>query len=325
MKINIYDEAVNRVLMIGDHYVSCYWVEGFNTTGQFTLELQAKDEYKTKIKRDYFVGRTDRKALMVVTGIEAKNDKIIVSGKTADRVLNDCAMMGRIRSYQDIDTTVKMLYNSSDKISGVEYADTNLGVDASMQISNKDFQTVSLSLAQKNNIGFRVTKGNGVAVAEFYLPQTKNAVFAEKYGNLVIDRLYFSNEKYKNYAIVLGEGEGESRARVDVDLSNGERKRQIVIDARDIQREEGETDEEYNQRLTDRGVDKLLELTQASAVGITVPPEEFGKYYDLGDIVTVLLDDFGIKFKTYIARVSQKAQRNIITTTVEIGDIAIVR
>lgn len=325
MKIKIYDTELNRTAIIGDRFISCYWVEGFNTTGQFTLELQDQSEYRKAIKEDYFVGRTDREALMIVTAVEIKGGKIIASGKTADKALNDCAMMSKIKPYDPIDKTLKSLYYYSNKVPNLEYAGTDIGILANMQRSNKDFQTVSLELAQHNNIGFKVRKNGNTAEALFYLPNAKNAVFATKYGNLSLDRVYFSNENYKNYAIVLGEGEGENRKRVDVYTSVGNRVRQIIVDARNEQREEGETDEEYSQRLRGVGLSKLLETSKVSAVEISVPTEDFGKAYDLGDEVTVLLQDYGIKFKTNIARFSQKEQKNKITTKIEVGDIIVVR
>lgn len=326
MKISIYDTELNRIAIIDNHFVSVYWVEGFNSEGMFTLELQNQEEYKQKIKEDYYVGRADRKTLMVITSVEITKNKIIASGSTADRVFQDVAMIGTIRSTQYIDKRLKELYNNSEKIDNVEIAETDLGVKASMQISNRDFQTTAHTLAQKNNIGFRVVKGEGQVVGEFYLPKENNSVFAEKYGNLVLDRLATSNDNYKNYAVVLGEGEGENRERVDVDISNGqERKRQIVIDARDLFLQENETQEEYRERLRDRGIQRLTEHTKNKSVGIRVPAEEFGVAYDLGDRVTAILDDYGLKLQTNIARFSQKEQFNTITTIVEVGDIVFLR
>ena len=231
MKISIYDTELNRIAIIDNHFVSVYWLEGFNSKGIFTLELQNQDEYKQIIKNDYYVGRSDRKTLMVINHVEIVKNKIIASGMTADRDFQDVAMIGTVNSYQYIDKRIKELYNNSDKIDSVEFAETDIGVKASMQISNDDFQNVALTLAQKNNIGFRAIKGDGVVEGEFYLPKPNSSIFAEKYGNLILDRLIMSVDKYKNYAVVLGEGEDENRRRVDVDLSDGqERKRQIVAD-----------------------------------------------------------------------------------------------
>lgn len=326
MKISIYDTKLNRIAIIDNHFVSVYWLEGFNSKGVFTLELQNQDEYKQIIKNDYYVGRSDRKTLMVINHVEIVKNKIIASGMTADRVFQDVAMIGTVNSYQYIDKRIKELYNNSDKIDRVEFAETDIGVKASMQISNDDFQNVALTLAQKNNIGFRAVKGDGVVEGEFYLPKPNGSIFAEKYGNLILDRLIMSVDKYKNYAVVLGEGEGENRRRVDVDLSDGqERKRQFVVDARDLFRGENETDEEYDQRLFDRGVSKLISYPKGLSVGIQVPSEEFGVSYDLGDKVTAILDDYGLKIQTHIARFSQKEQYNTITTIVEVGDIIFLR
>ena len=103
MKISIYDTKLNRIAIIDNHFVSVYWLEGFNSKGIFTLELQNQDEYKQIIKNDYYVGRSDRKTLMVINHVEIVKNKIIASGMTADRVFQDVAMIGTVNSYQYID------------------------------------------------------------------------------------------------------------------------------------------------------------------------------------------------------------------------------
>ena len=48
------------------------WSEGYNTTQPFTLELLATAEYKQKVKPDCYVGRDDRKTLMVIKTVVSK-------------------------------------------------------------------------------------------------------------------------------------------------------------------------------------------------------------------------------------------------------------
>ena len=69
MNLNLYNEDMQRISIIGTSFVSCLWAEGYNTTEDFILEVQATKEYKSKLRPDCYVGRDDRKTLMVIKSI----------------------------------------------------------------------------------------------------------------------------------------------------------------------------------------------------------------------------------------------------------------
>ena len=163
-------------------------------------------------------------------------------------------------------------------------------------------------------------------MVEFYQPSEKeNLVFSEKFGNLIVNSISISSENYKNYAIVFGEGEGENRIKVYVDATNGEDRRDLIVDAKDIQKEENETNESYNSRLFARGIERLLENKQTFSCAFTPYSNDFGTKYDLGDILNLYLTDYGIKLQARVVRFTQKSQKNKTTTTIEVGKITIKR
>ena len=47
--------------------------------------------------------------------------------------------------------------------------------------------------------------------------------------------------------------------------------------------------------------------------------------YDLGDVITVLLPDYGMKMQARITRFTQQSQNNVIETILEVGNITITR
>ena len=53
--------------------------------------------------------------------------------------------------------------------------------------------------------------------------------------------------------------------------------------------------------------------------------KDFGVKYDLGDILTVYLTDYGLTLQSRISRFTQKSQNNKIETTIEVGQITIKR
>ena len=326
MKINLYDENLHRIAIIDERFVSCLWSEGYNTTENFTLELQETEEYRKKVRPDCYVGRNDRKTLMVIKTVGIADDKIIASGKQATQVLNDVAFIGTINEGSKFDSSIEKAYNGSNKFKNVEIVSSGLSETYKHQISNKHFLNLCETMCQSEDVGFRSVRNNGVINIEFYKPELKsNLVFSKKIGNLSIDSINISTSTFKNYAIVLGEGEGENRIRVTVDQTNGNERRELIVDAKDIQKEENETVESYNQRLMARGAEKLLECQKILNVAFMPFAKDFGTKYDLGDILTVLLPEYGIKLQSRVVRFTQKVQNNQTTTTIDVGNLIIKR
>lgn len=324
MNLNLYNEDMQRISIIGTNFVSCLWAEGYNTTEDFTLEVQATKEYKSKLKPDCYVGRDDRKTLMVIKSIETAGNKIVATGKQATRILDDVAFVGTLPEGSIIDTSVKNAYNGSSKFHKLEFKTTNLGVKYDHQISHKSFLELCTVMCQSEDVGLKVIRKNGGLVAEFYKPTSNSkAKLSQNFGNVKVNNIILSTENYRNYAIVLGAGEEENRTRVDVDLTNGEKRRELIVDARDIQIEEGETITQHHTRLYVRGVESLLKQQKTWECAILPLAKEFGLKYDLGDMVEIVLNEYDVKMQARISRFTQKQQRNQLETTVEIGNITI--
>ncbi len=326
MNLNLYDQNLNRIAIIGGQYISCLWSEGYNTVESFSLELIATQEYKKKVRPDCYVGRNDRKTLMVIKGVRIADGKIVATGKQASRVLDDVIFVGTIQKGAPIDTALKEAYDTTSKYHNVEVAEGSTGVVYSHQISNKSMLELYKTTCQETDTGFRVVRNGNTVVTELYRPaKNPNLVFAEKYGNVTVDEISLSTEPYKNYCIVLGAANENGRVRVDIDATGGAERREMIIDARDLSKEDGESDESYLERLTARGYEKLLDAQQTFAAAFTPLAKDFGTKYDLGDILTVYLPDYGLNLEARVARFTQKSQNNRTDTTVDVGQITIKR
>lgn len=326
MNLNLYDKDLNRISIIGERYKSCLWSEGYNSVETFTLELNATDEYKKKVKEDLYVGRSDRNTLMVIKSVTVKGNTIVASGKTASRVLNDVAFIGTIKENSEIDTAIATAYNNSARYKNLDVVASGLGVKYGHEISNKSFLELCTTMCEDQDVGFKTIRNGSKLETVFYKPQeNSNLIFSEKYGNLTITSILKSVESYKNYAIVLGQGEGENRVRVDVDKTNGEERRELIIDVRNVSQEENETLAEYKQRLAAQGNEKLLENQSVFSYEFTPYEKDFGKKYDLGDILTIVLPEYGLTLQARVTQFSQKAQNNSTTTTIKVGNTTIKR
>lgn len=326
MKLNLYDKNLNRISIIGDRFISCLWSEGYNTIQPFTVELQATEEYKRKVKPDLYVGRDDRKTLMVIKTVQVKDGKIIATGKQATRCLDDVPFIGTIEAGEYLGSAIKTAYENSPGFEGISFANAALNVICAHQISNKSFLELCEKTCQNTDTGFRAVRSTDGITVELYQPAASpNLVFSQTFGNLTVNSILLSTENMKNHAIVLGAGEGNDRVQVVVDRSNGQQKRSLIVDARDLTRGDNETDEAYRARLTARGVEKLLEKQGTWECAFAPLAKDFGIRYDLGDILTVHLPDYGIKLQARVSRFTQKAQKNKTTTSIEVGTITILR
>lgn len=326
MKLNLYDSDLNRIAIIGNQFISCMWSEGYNTVQPFTLELQATKKYKALVKPDCYVGRDDRKTLMVIKTVRVKSGRIIANGQQATRCLDDVAFVGTIKAGSNTGQALKSAYDASDKFKNFEFAVPNLDVTYDHDISNKSLLTLLETMCQDSDTGFRAVRAGKKVMVELYKPSNNpNRILAEQYGSLKIDTVTLSTENKRNKAVVLGEGEGEARKRVVVDLSNGEQKRTVIVDARNITMAEGESLSSYEERLAARGYEELLKKQGTWECAINPLPQEFGELYDLGDVITVLLPDYNMKLQSRLVRFTQQSQNNVIKTVLEIGTITITR
>lgn len=325
MKINIYDKDLNRVDIVESRFVSCLWAEGYNTTEALSLELQESESHKRNVRPGYFVGRTDRKALMVITTVEAKDGKIVATGKTADRLLQDVSFIGKIEAGANIDTAVINAYNNSSKCVDLDFEETSLGVAYDETIENMSILEMAQTMAQSKDVGFRVTKNGSRLLAGFYQPTSENPYrLAKGFGNVDVQSVVLSIENLKNYAIVLGRDVNDKTVRVDVDESNGMDRKEIIVDSGETPKD-GENTNQFKERLKSIGHETLNEHRKTWSANFSPIETEFGKKYDLGDFVILTLPDYDLRFMARVTRFQEIEQNNSSKVTISVGEITIVR
>ena len=326
MKLNVYDKDLNRIAIIGTNYVSCLWSEGYNTVENFTVELRKTEDYMKKIRPGVYFGRNDRNTLMVVESVEVTGTGIIASGKNAARVLDDVAFIGTLAAGSDFPSEIKAAYDSGEKVGRVEFPAPTIEASYPEEVKNKSFLDLCEITCQSTDVGFRAVRSGSEILLEFYQPDLNpSAIYAEKYGNLLVERLTFSNAKYKNFCIVLGEDADGGEVRVEVDKRIGDEKRRELILTSSEKWEDTDTEDTYRARLSAEGAEKLLACQKTFECAFSPYADDFGSKFDLGDVMTILLPDYGLRLEARVMRMTQKSQKNTIKTTIEVGQITITK
>ncbi len=143
------------------------------------------------------------------------------------------------------------------------------------------------------------------------------AIFSKNFENILNDEYSTDTTKYKNFAYVEGEqrksdeegNETTTRIGITIDrVKEGEDRRELYVDARDLQSDEDTTEEEYRQMLKERGLEKLEENNKVEKADLEINTNSnliYLKDYDLGDKVVYKNDKLGFNIENRIIGVSE--------------------
>lgn len=181
-----------------------------------------------------------------------------------------------------------------------------------------------------NSLSFEVWKGKDRTDDQ---EENSWAIFSDSFynvKNVVYDR---DESDCKNFAYVAGEGEGSARVIVEVDLrsSADEERRELYVDARDLQstyqdddgNEYTYTATQYQALLRQRGLEKLAEYEKIETVNSDVDPNAnliYREDFDLGDLCTYRYADVGIETTKRITEIQEVYEGSKQTLSVVFGN-----
>jgi hypothetical protein len=318
LRLTFYDSALEKKAVMFN-WLSMFWQPEYNDVGYFVIELQENSEFFGIVKQlDYVVFDEDPDTVMMVWGIELKNRKVIISGHGAAYLLNnrvsddvvknensELAMRRQIENMTPWDcVTLGELKGLTDKFTA--------------QTSDGTVLEYCTTISRFSDIGFRIKKLNKNLLFECYKPGlNQNVRFAAKLGNMGDERYSESDKDYKNVAIVAGALIDGQRATVVVGdtAAVGTARREMYVDARDIQPEEGETREEYEQRLVRRGEKKLSEKIKIVNSNFSILTEDVS----LGDLVLLNPTYTNETLQARVTSITYKSQNNNMQKIISIG------
>lgn len=94
----------------------------------------------------------------------------------------------------------------------------------------------------------------------------------------------------------------------------------MFVDAKDLQKEDKQTDNDYIALLAARGLEKLNEANKTMEISFDISSKDFGKSFFLGDKITCLLPEYGVYVTVRISEATRTYENNILTTTLTLGN-----
>lgn len=316
-------------------FTTLLWYRRYYQPGMFELHLSA--EYFDLINSAMYLWRNDRPELGVIREVNftrgEKGEKTMYcKGYFAEHLLNDRVIQPAYHktgvvsglAYDVVDLYAINPADAGRKILGLQITDrTALGTSITLQntgssVGDKLYEVLKTQeMSQRivfdyveNTLTYQVWQG-------LDRRDTQNvnswAIFSDSFRNIKNAQYDRETSDYKNVAYVAGEGEGTARTVVEVDIrsSPDEERRELFVDARDLQREAGEvtyTETQYKELLRQRGLEKLADYAAIEKVDSGVDPNAnlvYGVDFDLGDLCTYRYSDVDLECSKRITEIQE--------------------
>lgn len=310
------------------------WNRKYYECGDFVIEIPA-DQYIPDQKYIYATGRDQLGIINKISWVYKTDGKFItLSGFFAEKMLDDKIIYPLFIGNGEITSVLKSMANQfkGDLPIHSIIAD-NTGDRIDFQETGAELGKKIYEILQTQEMSYRLSYNfeNNSFDLHFYKgidrtqEQTENnfVVFSTLWNNLIDPQFDMDDSNYKNYAVVAGSGEGDERIVEIVDLSDGNKKKEVFIDARDLSYE---TDKQslvdYKAALRQRGLEKLLEYQVIENVVLKPKGDsyEYLKDFDLGDRCDCVIEDLKKLIQIRIVAVHEVIKNGEHSIELEIGN-----
>ena len=315
-----------EIIRIIDDFTSLIWHRRYHEPGGF--ELHCVHELFHELAGAAYVYRPDRTEIGMIESYSLSTPTCSAKGRFMECLAEDKIIFptkkysGKTQEFIARDLVASFLPN----IQLVTANNPKIGSAVTTQVTGKNLMeylyeqlaaveasfSLTCDLATKE-LAFRVWKG---------ADRTASAIFSQEWDNLKSFSYQYSGKDIKNYALVAGAGEGATRKTAEVDNSQGGRRREIFIDARDIQQEENESNSDYTERLRQRGREKLAQygaVENCECEADTQSSLTYREDFDLGDTCTIKDDIHGIICQKRITECEEVYENGSFSLSLQFG------
>ena len=335
MDLYILSPDINQLGII-DGYSSLRWRRRFFEPGEFELHCKASAENLALLRPENIIHRLDRKEAAIIEGVSVEGEEITATGRMGSSMLDRRIITPTINFNGSVEAAMHKIV-SDNAITArplphlVLGSAAGLAPTATFQATGKNVLTTCTALGRAAPAGFRVRLDvpNRQWVFEVYGGVDRSVaqhdrpyvLFSAEYENITGAEYTLNMTGYANYAYVAGQGEGSARVIVTVDQTGGEPRRELWVDARDLQQAEGQTDADYRAQLAQRGAEKLAEAGKVenfSASAVDTANFAYLTDWDLGDIVS--FEKWGIRIDQRITEIEEVDEGGVFTVTPVCGN-----
>lgn len=307
-----------EALFLIDSFESFLWTDEYCGAGDFEIYTTVDINMLDRVQKGYYIWIEQSDKTMIVETIQIttnveEGSRLIISGRSLESILDRKIIWAQTNISGNLQNGVKRLLDENlmnpsiadRKIENFLFEEsedekiTNLTLEA--QYTGDNLYDTICAICNANEIGFEVLMNDkNQFVFRLYAGQDRSynqfknpyIIFSPSFGNIISSKYIDSDKSLKNVALVAGEGEGIDRRTYVVGSASGMERRELYVDARDVQSktDDGDklSDKDYNEKLETRGKERLSEYEKTKTFEGDLEPLNtfvYGKDYFKGDIV----------------------------------------
>ena len=370
--VEIRAAANREIIGIIDTAKSIIWRSSFYETGDFEIYIPCTSETVNLLVSGNYVTRPNDRNVGIIEKVEIQYNQfdgrmIIATGRMAKSIL-DRRIIYRLTNNSVSPTILSgnvehaaraVVFNNaidcefdSDRnidalVLGAHSGNTKIIVDgngepATKQVTYNNLLTWTNEFLHEYEIGAFVGLNDSLELEYLCYEGVDRSVdntdgndpviFSQDFDNLLSSDYIYSEEKYKNMALIGGEGEGTARfCSVLIPTLTGIDRRETFINAstssktyKDDQGDEQTlTDEEYNTQLQTIGAQELAgaQIMQSfdGMINVNNGVYKYKENFNLGDLVTIQDNDAGLYMNTRIIEIIETQDENGYNITANYG------
>lgn len=330
-----------------NQFTSLMWPDKFNGHATFELWAPITQENKELIKKGNILwcGGDNAAIIEIIqSDVNDKGEKTYkVKGRTLEMFLTTRIIWGTYSCSNKYSSTVMYEIVNENCVNPTKAArripflecaeDEQVGKQIAYQKTGGEVYEALTTLASDADIGFcvlfrprekklifKVIEGVDRSIMPASTFDANPVIFSTDLEDILKSSYYTNDQDVKSVALVAGEGEGSERKKVisGDDASEGFLRRELYVDARDLQSEvfnnDGSTssipEDEYEAMLNNRGDEKLSECVVTETFDATMRVAGnvqyvYGVDYNKGDKVIVQDTELGVQVIGKITEVSE--------------------
>lgn len=333
MELFVFNEE-RKLAGVVDSFEYLRWTRRYTQSGSFELKAPAtKNNVNLLAIGNYLWKRDDDDAGIIeyISLDDSVTDTITVGGRFALSLLSRRIIWGTEILNGGLSACVGQLLQNhiiaptdpNRQIPFIYYINTAITDTVKTQVSYDNLMDTVVRLSEAADVGIRAVfdPDAGTIGFQLYNGIDSPTVFSSEYENLTSQTFTQSFLSTADTALVGGEGEGAERVLVTVGgTSSGALRREVFVDARDLQSEDFGGD--YTEALIYRGQSKLAELQPARSLDASINPYGGLIYkvdYDVGFKVKIVSKKWGVSMDTRIAEIEETYDTDGLTLDVTFG------
>lgn len=281
---------------------SVQWLPRYSESGKAEFHVQDNKDNLEMLKIGNVIVNKNRNEVCfidyVMNDAQTNGGEIMASGSLNPLKMRINRNTVNIKSFNDLRDCLQANLRGLDLQIGK-------GVDVKVNETESTWDNLEemiLEFCSSYHVGFKVRfDSNQIPlkkspyIFDFYVgEENHNVKFSEELGTIISQNLMIDDSSSANFAYIAGAGEGADRKVVELDLTNGKLRREIYVDARDLDdfydgdESKPIPESEYKQMLLDRGRRDLSENATNMEYSVEIDTFngifKYGRDYELGDL-----------------------------------------